>query len=124
MDAIISFLNGPVKVWIAVFVIFGVFVPHQADAETNPLFQFQFLYEQCKTPTDFCAGYVAGVGQMMSLTGAAHLTEYYICHGKTITSAGAMIQAVVNFDQQHPEMWAEEMIIPAGLALQKTWPCY
>lgn len=107
--------------------VFGVFIPYQADAETNaetnPLFQFQFLYEQCKTPTDFCIGYVSGVGQMMNISAAYH-PEYSICPDGPVPSAGAMVQAVLNFGQKHPEMWAEEMIIPTGLALQKTWPCH
>lgn len=100
-------------------------MPGAADTEeTNPIFQFQFLYEQCKSDTDFCIGYVSGIGHMMALTGAARSSEYSMCPGKTIPSAAAMIQAVLNFGEKHPEMWDEEMIIPAGLALQETWPCH
>jgi hypothetical protein len=111
---------------IAVLLVALAMSPgQQAIAESNPTFQFQSLYEQCKTPTEFCVGYVSGVGHMMSMTGADQHSDktYSICPEHYAPSAAAMIQAVLNFGQQHPEMWSDEMVIPAGLALQQAWPC-
>ncbi len=97
----------------------------QAIAESNPVFQFQFLFQECKTPTEFCAGYVTGVGEMMWLTGASQSSDktYAICPGRKLPSGAAMVQAVLNFGQAHPEMWSEEMVAPTILALQEVWPC-
>jgi len=98
--------------------------------ETDPVFQFQFLFEQCEASADFCVGYVSGVGHVMALIGSIDKSNpsvsepYDICpSGGVSPSAKAMIQAVMNFGRNHPEMWSYTMIVPTAMALSQTWPC-
>lgn len=86
-------------------------------------FPFQFLYEQCENQSTFCYAYISGVADMMWLNGQVSTArELSLCNPEG-ESRKAITQAVVNYGQQHPEKWADDMVMTTALALRQTWPC-
>jgi hypothetical protein len=86
-------------------------------------FQFQFLYEQCESQSTFCFAYISGVADMMWLNGQVGAArELSLCNPEK-ASRKAITQAVVNYGQQHPEKWTDNMVMTTAIALRETWPC-
>jgi Rap1a immunity proteins len=92
--------------------------------ESTGLGNFQSLYELCTINAPFCMGYVSGVGHVMGLIGfTQHKGLVAICTGQRGPSMNAMVQAVINYGHEHPEVWSEDMLTTTMFALRQTWPC-
>jgi hypothetical protein len=46
-----------------------------------------------------------------------------LCGSDGLPSEKAMVEAVIDWGEKHPEHWSDQMIIGAALALHDTWPC-
>jgi Rap1a immunity proteins len=116
--------------WLTTFTIsVGLVAPIAAyntpalSANNVDPFPFQFLYEQCQSRSTFCFAYISGVGDMMWLNGQAGAARELSLCNTSEASRKAMTQVVVNYGQQHPEKWADSMVLTTALALRQTWPC-
>jgi Rap1a immunity proteins len=100
---------------------------------------FQYTYDECRNHSSYCAGYIHGVSDGMSalfpyifqlgeyqskefplLGNTAPFRTFCIKDG---TTYGAMTQAVINYGQQHPEIWSSDPWSGVFSALHETWPC-
>jgi hypothetical protein len=111
---------------VILFVMFTACMPVSAAKDDEST--FQFLYHECLEKTEFCIGYVTGAGQVMAMVGHESLTNrvysiFSLCSGQVTPTSEAMIQSVVNFGREHPDMWSEYILIGATAALRQTWPC-
>ena len=114
-------------------VVIGVIegCPALARSNSDDPQNFQILYEDCKAESrgDFCLGFVMAAGEMMfwvsRLQPPVNQEQIpYACAASSVApSPGAMIQAVINWGEKHPEHWADDMLVATGLALKATWPC-
>lgn len=85
---------------------------------------FEYLYDLCLQSAPFCLGYVSGVGHVMGLIGYAGLQRgFSICTGQLGPTRTAMVQAVVNYGREHPEIWSDGMLTSTMTALKASWPC-
>jgi hypothetical protein len=103
----------------------------------------QLLYEACQqargSPSlNFCLGFVAGTGYLMTVNAAAlhkipsssTLARVYVgnlgicsADGMSNPTGGAMVQAFINWAAKHPEHWGDMPISGVIMALASTWPC-
>ena len=89
----------------------------------------EFVYETCKdeaaaNAARFCLGYILGVGQIMAVN-AQGGDSFAICADPrgSVPSAGAMIQAFLNWAEKHPESMSLRNVFGVALALREAWPC-
>jgi hypothetical protein len=124
---------------IAIPIAACLCAPMQSHAEeSNYRYSFQHIYDECKTPTMYCLGYIEGIIDTINATGhvfafadnlaeekykirTLHFDFYSICLGDA--SFGALAQAVVNWGQQHPERWSEDAWSGVHTAIHEKWPC-
>jgi hypothetical protein len=90
----------------------------------------QDLYRKCKEPfgsfeNALCIGYVTAIGDAMIVwatkTGESALAKSFSMCGSA--SYGAMIQAFINWAEQHPEEWGQPRVAGVVLALREKWAC-
>jgi hypothetical protein len=130
-----------IQLSIVVYILWTV--NGAVHAQTRNEDSIQFLYQSCKQEMAaglprFCLGYIEAVGQVMATNGyervkllpsdtegRRYLTGMAICPGPAIgvPSGGALIQAFLNWAEQHPENWANLALAGVVVALASTWPC-
>jgi hypothetical protein len=90
---------------------------------------FRRLYDECVKQSVFCYGYLRGVSDTLSATLPAFVAHknhwefsYATCIKPDITY-GMIAQTIVNYGQQHTEVWSEGMWEGAFSAFHNAWPC-
>lgn len=119
--------HHPTRLAAAIILVSGAtfqIVPGQAEEQAS-LFTFRQIYDNCLNGSELCLGYVVGTGEMMAIAGASPgpPSKWALCSGNSIPPASAMVRAVLNFGQAHPESWGAPSAAAVAVALQQAWPC-
>jgi hypothetical protein len=121
-------MTGVGRVPILLTVFAASLFPQVASANDQNI---QRLYYMCQKPDGsiertICAGYISGIADVMLLFAAkpkntdTALDAFSMCG---TPSHGAMVQAFVNWAEQHPEEWEKPQAAGVIIALRLKWPC-
>jgi hypothetical protein len=130
-------MGSVVKTWI--LTLFATLLSVEPSCAEGYRETFQYIYEQCRINSNYCDGYIHGVSDGMFAMfpyifqlGEFEHKEFPLLGNRVSfrtfcikdgTTYGAITQAVINYGQQHPEIWSSDAWSGVFSALHETWPC-
>ena len=79
-----------------------------------------------RRPAGYCVGFISGVWFMMNVNCINADYRHAIPQGLqagNVSSWRAMVQAFLNWAEDHPEEWGEPVLVGVYTSLSSTFPC-